>query len=239
MNSAIQVDADIVLIDEVLAVGDVGFQQKCFEEFYRLKREGKTIVFVTHDMGAVERFCDRAMLVERGRAVQIGDPATIARAYNELNFGRLTPGDDEVGQGSVRAMITRAWFEDESGEPIAALGQGGRLRLRFEFEAGEALSEPVLGVTLRNDTGATIVQARSDRYGRSIGSLAAGERAIVTFEFDNWLAPSRYTVSPWIAREGTGADVLAVAPDVAALLVHGLSSGGVLEVPQSFDLERS
>ena len=64
---AIQVDADILLIDEVLAVGDAAFQQKCFEQFEQLKAEGKTIVFVTHDMGAVERFCDRAMLIERGR----------------------------------------------------------------------------------------------------------------------------------------------------------------------------
>ncbi len=63
---AIQVDAEILLIDEVLAVGDAAFQQKCFEEFYRLKREGKTIVFVSHDMCSVERFCDRAMLMERG-----------------------------------------------------------------------------------------------------------------------------------------------------------------------------
>ena len=65
---AIQVDADIVLIDEVLAVGDAAFQQKCFDEFTRLRKEGRTIIFVTHDMGAVERFCDRAMLLERGQS---------------------------------------------------------------------------------------------------------------------------------------------------------------------------
>ncbi|MFL5887428.1 MAG: ABC transporter ATP-binding protein, partial [Thermoleophilaceae bacterium] len=62
----IQVDADILLIDEVLAVGDASFQQKCFEVFQRMRDEGKTIVFVTHDMGAVQRFCHRAMLIERG-----------------------------------------------------------------------------------------------------------------------------------------------------------------------------
>jgi ABC-type polysaccharide/polyol phosphate transport system ATPase subunit len=235
---AIQVDADILLIDEVLAVGDIGFQQKCYDEFYRLKREGKTIVFVTHDMSAVERFCDRAMLIENGGIMKLADPSTIARAYNELNFGRLTPGDGEVDNAGGGTIITRAWFEDESGTEIAALGQGGKLRVSFEFEVGEALDEPVIGLTLRNDTGATIVQARSDRGQRKIGSLAPGERRVATFEFDNWLAPSRYSASPWIAREGTGADVLAVAPDVATLLVHGYATGGVLEVPQTFELER-
>ena len=66
----IQVDADILLIDEVLAVGDVGFQQKCFDVFNRLRDEGKTILFVTHDMSAVRRFCHRAAAARarRGRA---------------------------------------------------------------------------------------------------------------------------------------------------------------------------
>src|ERR1035438_1774771 len=66
---AIQVDADILLIDEVLAVGDAAFQQKCFDVFNRMREEGRTIVFVTHDMGAVTRFCHRAMLLERGKTV--------------------------------------------------------------------------------------------------------------------------------------------------------------------------
>ena len=235
---AIQADAEILLIDEVLAVGDIGFQQKCYDEFYRLKREGKTIVFVTHDMSAVERFCDRAILVEHGRIQKLAEPEVIARAYNELNFGRIAPGDGEVAHADAGTVITRAWFEDESGAEIAALGQGGRLRACFEFEAGEPLTEPVIGLTLRNDTGATIVQARSDRGQAKIGSLQAGERATAAFEFDNWLAPSRYSASPWIAREGTGADVLAVAVDVATLIGHGYATGGVLEVPQTFELGR-
>src|SRR5580698_5853355 len=84
---AIQVDAEVLLIDEVLAVGDARFQQKCFDQFQRLKREGRTILFVTHDMGAVERFCDRAVLLDKGKMLGLGEPAVIARRYNELNFG--------------------------------------------------------------------------------------------------------------------------------------------------------
>ncbi len=82
---AIQADADVLLIDEVLAVGDAAFQQKCFDEFARLKREGRTILFVTHDMGSVARFCDRAILLEAGRVVDAGDPAAIARRYEQVN----------------------------------------------------------------------------------------------------------------------------------------------------------
>src|SRR3954454_24816145 len=94
----IQVDADILLIDEVLAVGDAAFQQKCFEVFHHLRDQGKTIVFVTHDMGAVQRFCHRAMLIERGVVQQIAGPDDVASNYMELNFGREASGlgdDDE------------------------------------------------------------------------------------------------------------------------------------------------
>src|SRR5271154_4598491 len=86
---AIQVDADILLIDEVLAVGDAAFQQKCFDEFTRLRAEGRTILFVTHDMGSVERFCDRAMLLDGGRVVEIGEPVSVARHYNQISFASV------------------------------------------------------------------------------------------------------------------------------------------------------
>ena len=98
--TAVQVDADILLIDEVLAVGDAAFQQKCFDEFTRLQQAGRTILFVTHDMGAVERFCNRAMLLERGRVVDIGEPASIARHYNKLNFDRDRRGRRRLGLGA-------------------------------------------------------------------------------------------------------------------------------------------
>src|ERR1700684_1538914 len=110
-STAIQVDAEVLLIDEVLAVGDAAFQQKCFEEFFRLKREGKTIVFVSHDMYSVERFCDRAMLMEHGQMTKIGDPRVIGRAYHELNFGKLAhdaPAESHSVSGTV---IADAWFE--------------------------------------------------------------------------------------------------------------------------------
>lgn len=82
----IHVDAEILLIDEVLAVGDAAFQQKCYDEFERIRRSGATVLFVTHDMSAVQRFCDRAMLLEHGRQVELGDPAHVGNRYLELNF---------------------------------------------------------------------------------------------------------------------------------------------------------
>ncbi|MCW2995233.1 MAG: transporter ATP-binding protein, partial [Conexibacter sp.] len=82
----IQVDADVLLIDEVLAVGDAAFQQKCFDEFGRIRDSGATVLLVTHDMGAVQRFCDRAVLLEHGSVVEIGDVERVSDRYLQLNF---------------------------------------------------------------------------------------------------------------------------------------------------------
>jgi ABC-2 type transport system ATP-binding protein len=81
---AIQVDFDILLLDEVLAVGDQSFQEKCMATFERLRSEGKTIVLVSHDLGAISRFCDRTLLVEGGAATALGPPDHVIETYLEL-----------------------------------------------------------------------------------------------------------------------------------------------------------
>src|SRR3954469_11465152 len=82
----LEADADILLIDEVLAVGDAAFQQKCADAFRDMKAAGKTIVLVTHEMGTVEEYCHRAMLISEGKVQNVGDPGEIGRDYLRLNF---------------------------------------------------------------------------------------------------------------------------------------------------------
>jgi ABC-type polysaccharide/polyol phosphate transport system ATPase subunit/ABC-type polysaccharide/polyol phosphate export permease len=105
---ATQVEADVLLIDEVLAVGDSAFQEKCFAEFERLKQTGTTILFVTHDMDSVRRFCDRALLLHRGRVVDIGEPDAIADRYQELNASRTKLGGKVENDSQPRAPEPQA-----------------------------------------------------------------------------------------------------------------------------------
>jgi len=236
--TSIQVDAEILLIDEVLAVGDAAFQQKCYEEFYRLKREGKTIVFVSHDMYSVERFCHRAMLMERGSMVQIGEPRVIGRAYHKLNFGQLpheAPTEDHTSSGTV---IAEAWFQNANGERVTNAGQEERLSMCFEVRLGEDLNDPVFAATLRTELGHTIIVARSDQHGRESGTFKVGEAVIVKFDLPNWLTPSRYTLTPSLAREGTGESAIALVEDMASVMVHGTASGGILELPVELEIKR-
>lgn len=240
---AIQVDADVLLVDEVLAVGDVAFQQKCFEQFQRLKDEGKTIIFVTHDMGAVERFCDRAMLLERGRVVSIDEPHAIARAYNELNFGRLVHEANEDGDrygDQESAEIKAAWFESPDGERISAIAQGDPLRVCMEVCFHTSVDDPIFAFTLRNEARHTIFATSTLwAYGQT-GRFEAGETAIVRVSLDTWLAASRYELTPSVAKPGAGSEALDLREDLSSLTVHSTRhSGGTVDIPHTIEVERA
>ena len=238
---AIQAEAEILLIDEVLAVGDAAFQQKCFDEFERLKRRGRTILFVTHDMGAIERFCNRAMLLEKGRMVAIGEPATIARQYNQLNFGATVHRQDDLPPagrlGRRSADIVDAWFEDSGGTRISTLAHREPCQVCMEVLFNDDLADPIFGVTLRNEVGQTVFATTTTQTYGSTGQFRGGQTATVRVRFENWLASSRYTVTPSIARNGTGADALDLREDIASLLIHGGPfTGGVADLPHSFEI---
>jgi ABC-type polysaccharide/polyol phosphate transport system ATPase subunit len=239
----VEVDADVLLIDEVLAVGDAAFQQKCFEQFELLKREGRTIVLVTHDMSAVERFCDRAMLIDRGKVLSIGAPHEIALAYNELNFGRLVEAAPNAeGRYGDRALaeIKAGWFEDDAGERIQDLPQGEPCTIVMDVEFHEAMDEPIFAFHLRNEPRHIVFATSTAWRPEPVGNFGAGETARVKVRFDNWLAPNRYTVSPSVARGGTGDDLVDLREDLASVIVHGLRvTGGIADVPHTLQVERT
>jgi ABC-type polysaccharide/polyol phosphate transport system ATPase subunit len=236
---AIQVDADVLLIDEVLAVGDAAFQQKCFEQFYKLKAAGKTIIFVTHDMAAVEHFCDRAMLLERGHIVSIGEPHAIARAYNEINFGRLVHESVEPERvGDRSAEIATAWFESR-GERVQALAQGDPLEIVFEVRVSEALVDPVFAISLRNEMGHTVFATSTAWRELQTGRFAVGDTARIRIGLESWFAPSRYLLTPSVARAGGGANALDLREDLVSLLIHApRATGGLVDPPHSFEVEK-
>ena len=239
---AIEVDADVLLVDEVLAVGDAEFSQKCFEAFERLKREGRTIVLVSHDMSAVERFCDRAMLLEAGDLLALGDPHHIARQYNQINFGRLVHEKTEDGErygDQAAAEIVTAWFENDAGEQITAIPQGEPLTVVTEVRFHTDLEDPIFALALRNDARATIFATSSLHEHGPTGAFRAGETHRVRLRMENHMAPSLYSVSPSVARAGGGADAIDVREDLAHLRVHSTYfSGGVYDAPHTFATEK-
>jgi Wzt C-terminal domain len=233
---AIQVEADILLIDEVLAVGDAAFQRKCFDVFHRLRDEGRTILFVTHDMASVERFCDRAMLLEKGRMIAIGPADEIARRYNEVNFGRVEGAGRAAGG---EAFIRRAWCEDEGGRRILTSPQGSLCRACLDVEFLAPAHNPVFTISFRNEVMHTIFVPSTGTH-PPLGDFEGGERVTVKLSFENWLAPSRYLLTPAMAVWDPDPRVVDRRDDIAALIVEGQGiSGGVADLPTELAVERS
>jgi ABC-type polysaccharide/polyol phosphate transport system ATPase subunit len=168
----IQVDADILLIDEVLAVGDAAFQQKCFDEFGRIRRSGATVVLVTHEMGAVQRFCDRAMLMEHGKVVDIGDTQRVADRYLELNFSAEARAEQAEIAGGPRFETPAAVAEPES-EAEEGLSAG-----EVEEAQQDAGQDHLLEREIRfGDGRAEIVEAWfEDENGRRAELVTGGRR---------------------------------------------------------------
>lgn len=189
----LEADADVLLIDEVLAVGDASFQQKCADAFHEMKAEGRTIVLVTHDMSAVEAYCHRAMLLHDGDIQIIGSPAEVAREYLKLNFeqGVAEEQDDDSESHGVR--IVDRWLENETGERVATLELGEQLRLRIELEMFRLVPTLNVGFIIVNADGLGMFQF-GVAIGPEDGRLAPGGRVTVDADVENPLAPGRYFV---------------------------------------------
>jgi len=237
----IQVDADILLIDEVLAVGDASFQQKCFDVFHRMKDERKTILFVTHDMGAVKRFCDRAMLIERGEVQLIAKPAMIADNYLELNFGRET-ATGEAGReryGDQSAEIAEAWFEDEHGERVTALPQGRTCTFRSRVVFHRAAEHPAFAVLMESEGGHPLFATSTDWASHQTGHFEPGDEAVFSASFENAFAPGRVYASPWVMRRQSQ-NLIDRRPRLTSIVVTGTHrSGGLVDLPHDISLERA
>jgi ABC-type polysaccharide/polyol phosphate transport system ATPase subunit len=237
----IEVDADILLIDEVLAVGDASFQQKCFDVFRRMRDEGRTILFVTHDMGAVRKFCHRAMLIERGDVKLIGEPDHVASHYVELNFGRDNIGadGDDKRYGDRSAEIAEAWFEDEHGERQGHLPQGRPCTFRSRVAFHERTEHPAFAVVFENDRGHPLFATSTDPTTFETGVFEAGDEAVFSVSFENLFAPGRVFASPWVTRRQSQ-DLLDRRPQLSSVVVTGPRvTGGLVDLPHDVEVHRA
>jgi ABC-type polysaccharide/polyol phosphate transport system ATPase subunit len=238
----VQSDADVLLIDEVLAVGDAAFQQKCIDVFYRLRDEGKTIVLVTHVMGLVEQFCHRAMMISGGHITQIGDPAAVGRAYISENFAgpaaaAFDPGDEDGKGQPVR--INDAWVTDEAGSRVDAIEHGRRMNLHVEIEALEPIAEPGIAMWLTNQDHVRVFTAGARENDEALSDLAAGERIEFTVNAENPLSDGRYYVGCSVTRGSAGLEILMFRERVTDLLSFGRALNGIVAIDHEGSVRRS
>jgi ABC-type polysaccharide/polyol phosphate transport system ATPase subunit len=191
---AAHLEADILLLDEVFAVGDQEFQRKCFKRISDFKQAGGTIVFVSHDAAAVERLCERAVLL-RGGEVEFDGPTRDALArYHALLAAERDPAERSAGLsewGSGEARIVEARLEGPDGEPRLQFLSGEPLRAVLRVEAARTLPAPRLSFELRDDAGQLLAGGMQDT-----AELGWDERAgetVFRFEIDELpLADGRF-----------------------------------------------
>jgi ABC-type polysaccharide/polyol phosphate transport system ATPase subunit len=237
---AIQVDADILLLDEILAVGDAAFQQKCYDVFRRLKEEGKTIVFVTHDMDALNRFCDRGLLLERGSPVLIGDTRDISDRYLELSLAN-EKGAAARAKPDGRASILDVWLEDESGSRQPLVSQGQRITVRALVNCRAEVDDPQVSMYLLDNDRRSMLVASTVSEGVHVGHVGAGDQVLFSFSFDNVLGPGRYNPVLDLVQihPGERIEVIDHFHDAFSFLVTGRKAlGGAVDLPVEVAADR-
>jgi ABC-2 type transport system ATP-binding protein len=238
-----EADADVLLIDEVLAVGDASFQQKCADAFHQMKSEGKTIVLVTHEMGSVEAYCHRAMLISDGEIQYLGDPTQAGRRYLKLNFSgetehletderEPTDADDEEGARLIAARIL-----NESGAETPAVELGEPIHVEVELELLRDVDAGLhVGLVLANADDVSMFEASVPIWSAS-GYEFSGNKITISATMQNPLAPGRHFIHCGIQSPG---GISVYVPRAATFVVIGTHpSSGILALETEADVKIS
>lgn len=235
----LQADADILLIDEVLAVGDAAFQQKCADAFREMKLAGKTIILVTHDMATVEEYCTRAMLINEGKIRHIGDPAEVGRRYLRLNFEQGSEiSDGSISTNTEEVRIIDAWMEDATGTRGTTIEHEEPMRLRLELEALRDVPEATIGFIIANADGVGVFQFNvyAETEHATIRKLAQGERMHVHVNLANPLMAGRYHVHCGV-NQAQSARVLLYVHNAIEFVVFGGEHGqGIVQLEHEWQV---
>jgi ABC-type polysaccharide/polyol phosphate transport system ATPase subunit len=201
---AIHMDPEILLVDEALAVGDAAFQRKCWERLFHLQKEGKTIIVVSHDLGAIQRLGHKAILLERGRLAYVGNPQEAIRHYQGGERALLP-----TCRGSGEAEITGVRILDSQGKETAMFWLGGPLTVDVQYVAHEVIDNPVFGVQICREEdsyspyGAICHDTNTERAGRSTGRVLG--RCAFRLHYPSLsLLAGHYYVRVGLLRDGGG-----------------------------------
>jgi lipopolysaccharide transport system ATP-binding protein len=206
---AAHLDADILVVDEVLAVGDIQFQKKCLQKMDSVATDGRTVLLVSHNMSTILGLSTRCMLLEAGRVVAFGEPASVIQRYqhasHEAALGRTDlMGAERYGSGAGRFRTIAVTARGRDGAPLPYAVTGCDLEIVTEVEAREALSHSTVGVTLYDELGIRLVDANTLIKGQSV-SAPPGARLTVRFVLRNIrLKPDLYTVGLWLGVPNQG-----------------------------------
>jgi lipopolysaccharide transport system ATP-binding protein len=209
------VDPDVLIIDEALSVGDAYFSQKCVRRIREFRERGVTILFVSHDPGAVLTLCDRALLLENGRLEREGSPEEVLSWYNArlarkserggspILFRRDESGGFTQRSGNFRALLTETRILNAKGEATDRLVAGETARVEVGLLFPSPVQSPTVGILIRNRLGVEAFGVNTHGLKRDLGNFEAGQTARVCFEFPLNLGPGDYSLTVAAHLEAT------------------------------------
>ncbi len=190
---ASHVKPDIMLLDEVLAVGDESFQRKCFGRIFEYRRRGGTIIFVSHDPSAVERICDRAIVLEHGRVVAEGPAPQAMLAYHQLLAGGATNASDtgeewDAGDewGNKKVVISDLQLHS-NGRPARSVLSGEPITFSFKVQAQTPVESPIFGMAIKTPGGVVCFGTNTHMEGLDTGRIDGEHRVELTIPSLNLL----------------------------------------------------
>ena len=177
---AAHLDADILLVDEVLGVGDAAFQLQCYDRIGELRRQGTTLIFISHDLTSIERLSDRVVLLHGGRVEEAGDPATVLARYERLVAGSFAAdgAGAAAAAGAGAARIADVRFVDDAGTEVPGTTTGGRLRALVDIDVAALVPEAVVEVFYYSRDGRTLHCQQSTATSEETVLLMPGRRRL-------------------------------------------------------------
>ena len=206
---AIRAESDILLIDEVLAVGDAVFQKKCFNYFKELKQRNRTVVFISHDVSSLLEFCDRGILIENGRIQSAGDINDVVNDYidslnkaNEkkrLDSSQVSTEEKRWGVGGIE-VVNAATLDAKTHRKRALFTEKDKeLRIKVSYESQDDYEMPIYGITITDASGVNILTSNTHWQKIKTKSVTTGSKVQVEWTLPNLFSNGKYYVAPAVA----------------------------------------
>ena len=211
---AINIDPEILIVDEALSVGDVFFQAKCYRKFEEFKKMGRTILFVSHDLSSIARYCDRVVLLNKGVKLEEGSPKQMVDMYKQLLVGQ-DPAKQQIQEekpkeswseefqvnpnmleyGSKLAEITDFAVIDDKGRSTNTIEKGSTFQIRMKVVFHEAIQEPIMAYTFKDIKGTEITGTNTMFEKMHIEHSDEGDICTVTFTQKKFLQGGEYLLA--------------------------------------------
>lgn len=204
---AVNVDPDILLIDEVLAVGDESFQKKCMAKLESIKAAGATIVFVSHDAESVRRLCDQAILMDNGKITASGDVDTVVDTYHAMLSSREAGapptdlGGTEAGRyGTFEGRIMSVELAGKKPDGDGEFRRGDAIVLRVNNRFDKDVADPIFGIIISKADGSHVYSTNTRWRHIATGNIKTGDEIDITYDFKTPLLSGDYYVTVAIAH---------------------------------------